>query len=138
MAILSILSHNLTPDQTRTIPFRGWGVIESIETVDPWLAGQIRQCPSDILQLEKIVNELWKILWDAEASAFRYDSLIAPGGSPAFMALLCKKIAKWEQDSGETITLMFSDTARESRDEPQPDGSIEKVSVFKHRGWILV
>ena len=123
MAILSILSHNLTPEQTSSIPFRGWGVIESIETVDPWLAGQIRQCPSDVEQLHKLVRELWKVLWDANESALNYDALIAPGGSPAFMALLCKELGKWESMSGEsTITLMFSDTARESVDEPQTDG----------------
>jgi hypothetical protein len=34
------------------------------------------------------------------------------------------------------ITALYSFSTRESVDQPQPDGSVRKVAVFRHTGWV--
>lgn len=31
---------------------------------------------------------------------------------------------------------VFAFSARETEEQPQPDGSVRKVAVFRHRGWV--
>lgn len=54
------------------------------------------------------------------------------GGAPYFMSFLEKAL----KEQGHTPVYAFS--RRESVDQPQPDGSIRKVAVFKHLGFVEV
>jgi hypothetical protein len=54
------------------------------------------------------------------------------GGAPFFMGALEKAI----RESGFTPVYAFS--KRESEDVPQPDGSVKKIQVFRHIGFVEV
>jgi hypothetical protein len=54
------------------------------------------------------------------------------GGAPFFMGALEKAI----RECGFTPVYAFS--KRESVDQPQPDGSVKKVAVFRHLGFVEV
>jgi len=52
------------------------------------------------------------------------------GGAPFLMSRLIKELQE------VNITPLYAFSVRESVDEPQPDGGIKKIVVFKHRGFI--
>lgn len=52
------------------------------------------------------------------------------GGAPWFMSALCVSLKE------RGFNPVFSFTERQSIDEPQGDGSVKKVSVFNHVGFI--
>jgi hypothetical protein len=54
------------------------------------------------------------------------------GGAPFFMGALEKAI----RECGFTPVYAFS--KRESEDVPQPDGSVKKIQVFRHIGFVEV
>ena len=60
-------------------------------------------------------------------------TLVQPAGSPAFMAVLGKHRIEFNK-----VPIIFSFSKRMSIDEEQPDGSIKKVSIFKHEGFINI
>ena len=52
------------------------------------------------------------------------------GGAPYFQEPLSEALR------AEGIVPVFSFTRRESEDRPQPDGSVRKVGIFKHVGFV--
>jgi hypothetical protein len=52
------------------------------------------------------------------------------GGAPYFMAPLEKAL------KAAGIKPVYSFSTRESVDQPQPDGTVRKVAVFRHTGWV--
>ena len=59
--------------------------------------------------------------------------LVQPAGSPAFQVCLGNAIHHIPHEC-----IMFSHSNRESTDIIQEDGSVKKVSVFRHKGWIKI
>jgi len=57
--------------------------------------------------------------------------LVQPAGDPAFQLALGVMKAEWPN-----ISVIYSFTKRESKDIHQSDGSVNKISVFKHEGWV--
>ena len=53
--------------------------------------------------------------------------IVQLGGSPLFLVMASPIIG-----SGRMI---FADSDRVSEDIPQPDGSVKKISTFRHKGW---
>lgn len=54
------------------------------------------------------------------------------GGAPYLMAPLIESLQK------RGYHAVFAFSKRESIDQPQPDGSVKKISVFKHAGFVEV
>lgn len=52
------------------------------------------------------------------------------GGAPFFMSAL--EVAMLER----AVSPVYAFSVRDSADQPQPDGSVRKVAVFKHGGFI--
>jgi hypothetical protein len=52
------------------------------------------------------------------------------GGAPWLMGSLTKKL----RTAG--ITPFFAFSVRETAEQPQPDGSVRKVAVFRHAGFV--
>ena len=52
------------------------------------------------------------------------------GGAPYLMGALERALA------GVTITPLYAFTQRESEEQTQPDGSVKKVAVFRHLGFV--
>jgi hypothetical protein len=75
--------------------------------------------------LDSLVSALTDVLSD-----FKEVALVQPAGSPAFQYVLGAHGIAW--------SVLYSFSERKSKDVPQEDGTIKKVSVFEHKGWIKV
>jgi hypothetical protein len=89
-------------------------------------------------ELEVRANKLAEIAV-AEASMYAGDTdnkiwitRVMLGGAPFFMGALEKAI----RECGFTPVYAFS--KRESEEIPQPDGSVKKIQVFRHIGFVEV
>ncbi len=81
----------------------------------------------------KVGDKLYSI---AKALLYKFDHhtvLLQPAGSPAFQFELGKVYARG--NATELPIVMYAVSERVSQDIPQPDGTIKKVSIFKHLGW---
>jgi hypothetical protein len=130
--ILNLTQHIVTPEQ------------EAQLVVEP------RMCKTEIRELltfeeiptkeeiEARANKLAEIAV-SEASMYAGDTdneiwitRVMIGGAPFFMGALEKAV----RDCGFTPVYAFS--KRESEDVPQPDGSVKKIQVFRHIGFVEV
>jgi len=66
---------------------------------------------------------------DDDTDAVRYDSAMI-GGAPWLMMPLADALR------AEGIKPFFAFSRRESADQTQPGGSVRKVAVFRHAGWV--
>lgn len=89
-------------------------------------------------EIELRANELARIA-ASEASHYAGDTdntvwitRVMIGGAPYLMGALERAL----RERGFTPVYAFS--KRESIDQPQPDGSIKKISVFRHAGFVEV
>jgi hypothetical protein len=130
--ILNLTQHVVTPEQ------------EAQLVVEP------RMCKAEIQKLltfeeiptkEEIESRATKLARIAASEATMYagdtESLlwithVMIGGAPFFMGALEKAV----RECGFTPVYAFS--KRESEDIPQPDGSVRKVQVFRHCGFVEV
>ena len=90
------------------------------------IQGRINNCPSNPEELEQLAEELLEYVGNGV--------IVQPGGSPAFQFTIGALCAIDRVESG----IMYAHSERVSEDVPQPDGSIRKVSIFKHLGWVTV
>lgn len=65
----------------------------------------------------------WSVIPDGE-----FDAMI--GGAPYLMGPLEEELRK------QGITPVYAFSKRESVDQPQPDGTVRKVAVFRHVGFV--
>ena len=122
--------HQPTPEQLKEL-----GNVVLLQDLNPELQGKLNNTPSTKKELFSLAVELLVFCGD-------YDNIVQPGGSPAFQYHL--GIAASEQvpacDGGfifkYDVLVRYSHSARVSEDIPQADGSVKKVSIFKHLGWI--
>jgi hypothetical protein len=77
-------------------------------------------------------------LFDRAASVIELSKMVFPyadtvmiGGATFFMAPLERAFA---HEAG--IETVYSFSRRESVDQPQADGNVKKVTVFRHVGWV--
>jgi hypothetical protein len=130
--ILNLTQHNATDEQKAQL------------VVEP------RMCKAKIQKLltfeeiptkEEIESRATKLAEIAVSEASMYagetDNVIwitrvMIGGAPYFMGALEKAV----RECGFTPVYAFS--KRESEDVPQPDGSVKKIQVFRHIGFVEV
>jgi hypothetical protein len=80
-------------------------------------------------ELESRAYELATLVTNmGAADAKQYRVMV--GGAPYFMSFLEKAL----KEQGHRPLYAFS--RRESVDQLQPDGSVRKVAVFRHVGWV--
>lgn len=114
--MINILAHTLTSTQLSELG----GEPIHIRTIDAALAAKIAACPAEAAELEAMAASLC-------ALAAQFDNRILAGsGSPAFTAILGREAAR------TGVVLVFAHSERVSVDAAQPDGSIRKVSEFRH------
>lgn len=63
--------------------------------------------------------------------------LVQPAGSPAFQNVL-GQVNEQATKFNARVPICYAMSERKSEDNPQPDGSVKKVSVFKHLGFQYV
>lgn len=111
-----------TPTEEQLESLNDMGNLIFLRDIHPSLMARLMDTPSnrkDCMILADNISEL------AEKHNAK---IIQLGGSPLFLVMAAGVIG-----SGRMI---FADSERVSEDIPQPDGSVKKVSIFKHKGWI--
>ena len=114
--MINILAHTLTTPQLSELG----GEPIHIKVIDAALAAKIANCPPSAAELEAMAASLCQI---ALAHGTR---ILAGSGSPAFTAVLGREAAR------TGVVLVFAHSERVSVDAVQADGSIRKVSEFRH------
>jgi hypothetical protein len=123
MCLIVVMSHQLTDDQVNDAK-ASLGVNEVVQLVTD-NALQARTIPASMSfrDVEMLANE---IVTDAENQGATHFSIM---GEPA---LVCSAMINAHH---RDLTCVQSTTERVSQDLPQPDGTVKKVSVFKHVQW---
>ena len=117
MAILNLTQHNATADQIK----------EGIENVPSRIKADLEglltfPADYDLTLLVTRAKALARL-----AYTLQYDAVMI-GGLPALMGHLERELISLG------IAVSYARTERVSVDQPQPDGSNKKVSVFRHAG----
>jgi|SRR5690625_115880 len=108
--------------------------VEFLKEINPGLFAEICDSPADRDELRKLAEKL------CEATAGK--ALIQPAGSPAFQFALGKEIKDrrggWYETPTPRPSVVYAHSKRVSVDEIQEDGTIKKVSIFKHESWVYI
>lgn len=119
MIIANFTQHTATPEQIKD------GVVELDETQKSLLAPNLnfKELPhySDVMMSANIILSM--------ARDFGYDAIMV-GGYPALMMAL--GLAK----EGHNIRIFFAHSDRVSEERTMPDGTVRKITVFKHIGLV--
>jgi len=123
LSLLWCSPHQPTIEQLSSLE----GELFYLKDVCPSLMERIVNCPDNRSELYKLAEDLFMF------SLGKYE-LVQPGGSPAFLfALGTVSVA---DDGARQGLFRFAHSERMSEEAIQPDGSIKKISTFKHLGWI--
>jgi len=117
MAILNLTQHRATSEQ----------LLAGIENVPEKYREELEGLltfPADY-DLTLLIANAWALA--RLARTLKYDAVMI-GGMPALMSHLERELIKAD------VSVCYARTERVSVDQPQPDGSTKKVSVFKHAG----
>ena len=122
MNVLNLTQHLATPEQVEqgviNLPDADRAVLVSLLTFDELpTKTSIRLAAGNIAAL-------------ASHYASSHVQTVMIGGAPFLMAALVEEL------QSHYLRPVFAFSKRESVDEPQPDGSVRKVAVFKHAGWV--
>lgn len=111
------------PTATQLAELAELGELTFLKDIAPEIQDKINNCPSDRDELADLITSMVDT-----AQAHDINALIQLGGSPLFIAMTGQFVG--------VSNMLFSHSERVSTDEPQPDGSIKKVSTFNHVKFI--
>lgn len=113
---------NHTPTSEQLESLNEMGNLLFLKDIAPQLAERLSNTPSKRNECAILADNISEL-------AEKHNAIIVQlGGSPLFLVIAAGVIG-----SGRMI---FADSERVSEDIPQPDGSVKKISIFKHKGWI--
>lgn len=113
-------AHTPTSEQLESL--NNMGNLMFLGDIHPSLMTRLSNTPSSRNECRVLADNI------SELAEKHNAKIIQLGGSPMFLVVASSVIG-----SGRMI---FADSERISEDIPQPDGSVKKVSIFKHKGWI--
>ena len=113
---------NHTPTEEQLLSLKEMGNLFFLKDINPELSQRLANTPSNRSECKVLADEISALAEKLEAR------IIQLGGSPLFLVMASPIIG-----SGRMI---FADSERVSEDIPQPDGSVKKISIFKHKGWV--
>jgi hypothetical protein len=119
-------AHAMTPEQVESLKKEGFKVVLLAEE-NPKLWQELKnmQIDTDVVSLaERLI---------AFCVEFENPTLVQPAGAPNFHFLLGGKALDMARQG---LCIRFAFSKRVSEDVIQPDGTIKKVSIFKHEGWV--
>lgn len=111
-----------TPTEEQLTSINEMGSIIFLKDIAPELMTRLSNTPSIRSECKILADEISDIADTLHAK------IVQLGGSPLFLIMAAGVIG-----SGRMI---FADSERVSEDIPQPDGTVKKISIFKHKGWI--
>ena len=117
--ILNLTAHQATPDQIQAgvLDLRGEAPEQLLKLLDF----------ADIPTAEEIRTRA-KVIAERAAETGHRRAMI--GGALWLMAPLAEELR------GQGIEPVFAFSRREVVEEAQADGTVKKVAVFRHRGWV--
>jgi hypothetical protein len=118
-------AHRATLEQLAELAEWPGGELFLLSEQAPELFARLTDCPSDVKSLHNMAEELIEV-----ARRLRCKYVVLPIGSPAFNFVLAPKLERRRFHVG------FAHSRRESQDVPQPDGTVKKVSLFRHEKFI--
>lgn len=116
--ILNLTQHPCTPDQTDVVE-PGAGDKRDIQALLTFSEPPGR---AEIICRAKALANI------ARATGCAYCMI---GGAPYLMGPLERALR------AAGIVPYYAFTRRESRDDPQPDGTVKKTTTFAHEGWVI-
>ena len=130
--ILVCLQHTLSDEQKKELTgLFNMTEISLLSDVNPDLFNRLANSPDDAKEMGVLASEFADELAD-------WDGVLLPIGSPAVMFRMAVKIGQYISDPAKVFPyFIFAHTDRVSEDIVQPDGSIKKVSVFKHKHFSI-
>ena len=108
-----------------------WGMkgdLVMLKDIYPSTQEFLNNCSSNYEDLLQYAKDLHEIARSEDAV------LVQPGGSPAFQYVL----GKVRMTSLHMSSVLYAHSERVSQDIPQEDGSVKKVSTFRHVKFIQV
>lgn len=116
--------HAPTPTQLEQLG----GKVTLLADISAGLQNMLTNSSDDVKELEAVAHMLLDLCY-----SYNY-TLVQPSGSLAFQFVLANMRQKhWPNGN---IGVLYAHSERVSQDEPQADGSVKKVSVFKHVKFI--
>ena len=103
--------------------------IVHISDVNSELYLRMANSPQNSVELDTLACDVFNYIRRGE-----YTHIIFPLGSPALMYRIAFLFGTVER-AGLAPRVLFSMTDRISEDIKQPDGTVKKVSIFKHKGY---
>lgn len=129
-SVLVCMQHALTEEQRQDVSSAKQ--LHFLITQAPELFAQVANIPPDIEQIQ-----MQKLAFKVAKLAAQYDVAILPIGSPEFQFMLAAHLISLTapEVSLAAPTVVFARTRREAAEATTPDGSVAKISVFRHAGW---
>lgn len=95
--------------------------VVNLKDVSEDIYNKLLNCPGDPMELGSLVDAMVEI-------CHRFSKVVLPIGSPAFNFILSPLLRR--------VKVLFAHSERVSVDEPQADGSVKKVAIFRHIKFI--
>ena len=124
---LNLTQHAATPEQFTAF-------VMALDTPEQTAEVAALLTVDELPSPEEVRARAWKLANIAQAWVHRHDlpvgTQVMIGGAPWLMTALARRL--------EALGLkpVFAFSKRESADQPQPDGSVRKVAVFRHVGFV--
>lgn len=129
--ILNLTQHNATPDQIEAGIFEP--SVEDKKEIQRLLTFEEIPQKSQMSERAKAIAAIAGKYYDKHAEYSEGHGVnVMIGGAPYFMSAM----EFYLRSSGFSPVYAFS--KRESIDQQQPDGSVKKIQVFKHAGFVEV
>ena len=112
-----------TPTSNQMEDLNKQGTVKYLKEINPDLHKQLVSIKLDT-DLSELAKDLLNFCIDEGFT------LVQPAGNPAFMVALGRELGLGLQPD-----ILFSFSERVSKDIPQEDGTVKKISIFNHLGW---
>lgn len=111
-----------TPTEEQLISLKAKGNLLFLKDISPMTMADLTNTPSNRNECKILADTISEIAENNNAK------IIQLGGSPMFLVMAAGVIG--------SDRMIFADSERISEDIPQPDGSVKKISTFRHKGWV--
>jgi hypothetical protein len=132
MKMINTLQHALTADQLAELKALGYDEVVHLRDLNPELFAGMANTPGNEAEVGLLA---FKLMGEMVTFGGRLcDACLLPLGSPALMFSFARMLGRETVDveSSWVPDFFFAHSERVSEDQPQLDGTVKKVVVFKH------
>jgi hypothetical protein len=130
--LLVCLQHTLSPEQIVELhTLTGGAKLLYLSEEHPDLFKDLANSPDENGEMLDLMYRFVQMAKDK-----KYSNILFPIGSPAMMGRIMFSFGA-ELEPDEDRTFIYAHTDRVNEDQVQPDGSVRKISVFRHKRFSL-